>query len=577
MEIEFSKGLNVLIGENNTGKSAVIDALSVIFSLGDQKKEVYITKDDFHKNIINGEIKQYKDILFEIEFDGLSDEEQAIFCEMLSLRDDGAFILKLSVEFELTDKNKVRLKGFYGGDDEEKRVPNELLDLLDHVYLVALRDYNHELSPRRGSRIGQLFLKIESKEEKQKEHAERLHNYLESDNDWKNLINRGKEKINSHFEHLSLVYEPNKVEIELVPLEFQKLVENLQLKIPLEINSADTDSEKRIFFDLSQIGLGYGNLIYISTVLGDLIERKETEPYVYSALLIEEPEAHIHPQLQSVLFKYLEKITEKGVQVFVTSHSPTITAKTTLDSIIVLHKNRENKIMALPLRKCPLDNSEKLKLQRFLDVTKCQLFFAKGVILVEGISEALLLPIFARIMGDEYELDRNGIEIVNIGGVAFEPFAKLFNNEDVGKRLNVRCSIITDGDEHRNGGIISSRANNVRELESGNLKVFLAKNTFEYELVVAGDRNWEIIKNIYFSQHPRTDIAGSSIEEKAKDFLDKLDRNRDKALLAQLLAERLENNPEEKSQITVPRYIKGAIRWVIRHENSIDRGTEGNS
>ena len=577
LEIEFSKGLNVLIGENNTGKSAVIDALSVIFSLGDQKKEVYITKDDFHKNISYGEVTQYRDVVFEVEFDGLSDEEKAIFYEMLSLKDDGTFALKLTVEFELTDKNKVRLKGFYGGDDEEKKIPYDLLDLLDYVYLVALRDYNRELSPRRGNRLGGLFLKIESSKEKQKEHAERLHNYLESDNDWQDLIIRGEKKINSHFEHLSLVYEPNKVEIELVPLEFQELVENLELKIPLEVNSVDSDTQKRIIFDLSQIGMGYGNLIYISTVLGDLIERKKAEPYVYSALLIEEPEAHIHPQLQSVLFKYLEKITKEGVQVFVTSHSPTITAKTTLDSIIVLHKNRENRIMVLPLRKCPLDNNEKLKLQRFLDVTKCQLFFAKGVILVEGISEALLLPVFAQIMGERYNLEKNGIEVVNIGGTAFEPFAKLFNNEEADKRLNIRCSMITDGDEHRDNETLLSRVKKAKELEGGNIKVFLAKNTFEYELISASEKNSEIIMGIYAELHPHTNIAGSTIEEKAKEFLDKLDTNKDKALLAQLLAELLENNSEEKSQFVVPQYIQNAIKWVMPYEHTIDRRTEESS
>ena len=574
LDIDFSEGLNVLIGENNTGKSAVIDALSVILGMGSQRKEVYITKEDFHKKSDDGEVKQFKNILFELEFGGLNTEEQAIFYDLLSISDNRTFTLKVTVEFELTDKNRVRLKKFYGGDDEEKKIPNELLDLLDYVYLVALRDYNRELSPRRGSRIGQLFLKIEPEREKQKTHAQRLQNYLENDSEWQNLINKGKKKINSHFRQLSLTDEPKEVEIELVPLEFQELVENLQLKIPLvtEIERGD-----KILFNLSQIGMGYGNLIYIATVLGDLVERRKAEPYSFSALLIEEPEAHIHPQLQSVLFKYLEIITNEGVQVFVTSHSPTITAKTSLDSIIVLHKDRERKIKAFPLRKCSLGDKDKLKLQRFLDVTKCQLFFAKGVILVEGISEALLLPVFAQIMGERYNLEKNGIEVVNIGGTAFEPFAKLFNNGEADKRLNIRCSMITDGDEHRYSGTLSSRAEKAKELEGGNLKVFLAKNTFEYELISASEKNSEIIMGIYAELHSQTNITGSTIEEKAKEFLDKLDTNKDKALLAQLLAELLENSSEEKSQFVVPQYIQNAIKWVMPYEHSIDRRTEKSS
>ena len=134
------------------------------------------------------------------------------------------------------------------------------------------------------------------------------------------------------------------------------------------------------------------------------------EKEAYIALLIEEPEAHLHPQLQNIFFNYLNKLNKSGFQIFVTSHSPTITAKADLDSLIVLQE-QEDKIFALSIKKTNLDDSNKnicanswmLGGDRNGDfhsqLTKSQLFFSNGVILVEGISEALLLPVFSKIMG----------------------------------------------------------------------------------------------------------------------------------------------------------------------------------
>jgi putative ATP-dependent endonuclease of OLD family len=131
---------------------------------------------------------------------------------------------------------------------------------------------------------------------------------------------------------------------------------------------------------------------------------KELYNEAYVSLLIEEPEAHLHPQLQNIFFNYLNKLDKFGFQIFVTSHSPTITAKAALDSLVVLQE-KEKQIVTFSLKKSNLNNLNKKYLQKFLDVTKSQLFFSNGVILVEGISEALLLPVFSKIMGNEYDIE----------------------------------------------------------------------------------------------------------------------------------------------------------------------------
>src|SRR5699024_11441202 len=129
----------------------------------------------------------------------------------------------------------------------------------------------------------------------------------------------------------------------------------------------------------------------------------------YIALLDEEPEAHLHPQLQYILFNYLNKLDGNVIQLFVTSHSPTITAKADINTIMVL-QNQNNTVYSLPLRNIDLSKNNKNYLSKFLDVSRSQLFFANGVMLVEGISEALLITEFSSLLGPEFVMEKKGVE-----------------------------------------------------------------------------------------------------------------------------------------------------------------------
>jgi len=380
------------------------------------------------------------------------------------------------------------------------------------------------------------------------------------------LIEEGKDKVNEHLKETSMTGKEQNVEIDFLPFEFRRIVDNLRIQTPVYSEDIIENVDKQKYFELNQNGLGYNNLIYIATVLGDLKRQKELEKEAYVALLIEEPEAHLHPQLQNIFFNYLGKLNEIGFQIFVSSHSPTITAKADLDSLIVLQE-QENEITSLSIKKSNLDDTNKKYLRKFLDVTKCQLFFANGVILVEGISEALLIPVFSEIVGTDYSIEKKGVELINVNGVAFDHFGKLFNSEDTGIRLNCRCAILTD-DDRTGDGEISSRAANAKELENGLLKVLLAEKTFEIELFKSGN-NKDVLLDIFKEMHP---IAagrieeGASIEEHADNFLKKVDSNKAKSELAHRLAIKLESDAESKDNFTVPDYIRDAIKWVVKGE-----------
>jgi len=569
----FDKGLNIIIGENNSGKTAIIDALRICFSYGNQWRDIYIRKDDFYideENIESENTPIEFDLIFEIE----KEEESGLFYDLLVQKDNKQ---ELQMHFyyyiqEIKGTEKVKYK-IWGGENEGQQITPDVLDLINFVYLNPLRDAVNALRPVRWNRLGELFSNIVTDkqgkiidQQKRKELATKITSFYKKNDDWTNLIESGKEKINEHLNKTSIEGKEQNIDIDFLPFEFRRIVDNLRIQFPFfKDDKINGDLKKQKYLQISQNGLGYNNLLYFATVLGDLTNKKEyVEPEAYYSLLIEEPEAHLHPQLQNIFFNYMNALNKKGIQIFITSHSPTITAKVDLNSLIIL-QSHQRKIYSLSLRESELKETNKKYLAKFLDVTKSQLFFSNGTILVEGISEALLLPVFSRIMGKEYDIEKKGIEIVNINGVAFEHFAKLYNSDDEDKRLASKCAIITDDDRNKETEEISSRAKKAEKFKGGNLKVCLGEITFEYELFIAGN-NEDVILEIYRKMHSRTKFNQDSKKERAKFLIEKLKDFKDKSELAHCLAIKLDEDIDARNKFKVPNYIQDAIKWVVKGE-----------
>jgi len=565
--IDFNKGVNILIGENNSGKTAVLDALRVCLSYGKQWRDIWVSVNNFHLDKNDPEAA-IEDIEFHLYFVIEDEVEAGIYNDFLSVGEDGSQELQIHFRYYIEERNGIKKVRYnvWGGDNEGQSITPNVLDLIYFIHLDALRNAVHHLKPVRGNRLGELYSKIVTDEDTQELLSGKVRNALNDDTEWNTLIEEGKDKVNEHLKETTITGKEQNVEIDFLPFEFRRIVDNLRIQTPVYSEDIIENGDKQKYFELYQNGLGYNNLIYIATVLGDLKRQKELEKEAYVALLIEEPEAHLHPQLQNIFFNYLDKLNEIGFQIFVSSHSPTITAKADLDSLIVFQE-QESEITSVSIKKSNLDDTNKKYLRKFLDVTKCQLFFANGVILVEGISEALLIPVFSEIVGTDYNIEKKGVELINVNGVAFDHFGKLFNSEDADIRLNCRCVILTDDDRTEDGEIYS-RAANAKELENGLLKVLLAEKTFEIELFKAGN-NKNLLLDVFREIHPIAAgriAEGASIEEHADSFLEKVNSNKAKSELAHRLAIKLESNAELRNGFTVPDYIVDAIKWVVKGE-----------
>jgi len=648
LAITFNKGINIIVGENNAGKSAVIDALRICLSQGKQWRDIGIrNEEDFH--IAGSEIS---DILAPIEF-GLqfkieNDEDRHFFNSMVwqNPADVNDQNIQLHFRYYLVTNPKglKNLKWKIWGGNLEGNVPdaNEL-QLIFYTYLAPLRNAEMELKPyARENKVTSLFRELTKyqitvdgqKVDKELSKAEKdlLAGKLQAVVDaegWADLIRTGENFLNEHLGLADIRNKSSRVHLKLIEYQYDNIIKGMLTHKPVygqELLVGENATKQR-FFDVSQNGLGENNLIYASAVLGDLKNRRDEKKEHYYALLIEEPEAHLHPQRQNTFFNYLNNLQDLGIQLFITSHSPTITAKSNLNHLIVLQK-QPKVTTTFTIRQSALSDKNKTFLRKFLDVTKSQLFFSNGTVLVEGISEALLLPVFAKMVREEFDLDRNGIEVINISGVAFEPFAKLYNAPNVEDRLPSKCVLLTDNDQGQinhthfldavvgidaaiakqifrdlilagiidqnnrvcyvaphpvinlgtNGphlphvtqvlvnrtAAIAARAQLAAAMIGGNLHVELSKYTFEYELICAGEANWRLVLGIYKQMHPQTTFLDSthSLHARALQFLEKLDSNKDKSMLAENLAFLLEKR-HKKTAFLVPAYITRAINHLL--------------
>jgi len=609
---KFNKNLTVIVGENGTGKSAIIDAIRVLLS-EDEFGRIGIGESDFHRELTKeAKEKGVEKIIIQGNFSSLDEIEQVAYLPWLSYNDNSKATLNVEIENKEDVFGKYRWNK-WGNETKSGVFEAELVEAIRCIYLPPLRNAPEKLQAYRGSRLARLIRNITNNDkEKQavlEDKANQFNKELLRNEDIQKIDKIIKEKV---IDAVGSVFGQDAM-IQFSEVNFNRIIERLKLlfypNLSLRESNGDSTADKyKMFRELDENSLGYNNILYLATVLAELEGLKKEETFL-KILLIEEPEAHLHPQLQTKLLQYLKEQSKlNNFQIIVTTHSPVIAASVGLDAIKVITLNsKSNNPDFCELTKTGLSKDSKYFIERWLDITKSTLLFARGVLFVEGIAEALIIPELASQVIQENHASFNtekkpktledfGVSIININGIFFDHFMQLFSGYSKDEngfidseidKINIRCAGITDNDPDKELYPTPTNPETgknrclflIDELKSNseNCRLFTNLKTFEYDLALEGENiktlNKIILDNIatdgslkeQSEEYEKVNWSGKSVEEKkdaAKWILERLENSNPigKGEFAQKLSYKIHS---EGIELSVPEYIKESIKWVI--------------
>lgn len=424
--VRFHEGVNVLVGENDSGKTAIVDAIR--YALKTQSGEfIQFDDKDFFQDINGNRKDEFK---IECVFDGLNEQDSGLFWEWLSWNDDKTKYL-LKVWLFAKRKDNVIMPSFSAGiEGQADRMDAEARELLKVVYFKPLRDALTDMTHGYKSRLAQILGAHELFKTQKDEHGNNAKHKLETD--YESL----KQEIENYFQeggngaiitgdinaflknHFLLNGDPRSAQIKLTGGELTDILRLLDLV--MEGNKS---------------GLGTLNLLCIAAEMLLFNNQKKG----LKLALVEELEAHLHPQYQLRLIDYISS-QQNNEQFILSTHSITLASKIKLENLIVLKDKEAYPMSADYTMMSPADYKF---LERFLDATKANLFFAKGLIMVEGDAENLLVPAMAEVL--ERPLYKYGVSVVNVGSTAYKRYVNIFKRKDE-KAFNMPIAVISDLD-----------------------------------------------------------------------------------------------------------------------------------
>lgn len=442
LSLKLKPGLNLLVGPNDAGKTAIIDIPRfVLTTRGDEFVRLEIN--DFH---VDQKGERASELLIRCTFDGLSPDEESRFLEWCS-NEIGTLRLHVTLRANLRKKAgggyMVVSQCRAGKVGDGPSVDGELREYIKATYLRPLRDVERELRSGRRSRLSRILGTLPLMANEEKEAPEGAPATLKDilcradiDIDNNEAVKTVQTLVNeTYLSDLSFSGDPLSATLGLgLKGSFDQLLERLELS--LDPSPGQTQRVMR--------GLGYNNLLFMAAELLLLQSDSDQVPF----LLIEEPEAHLHPQHQTLFMQVLtarcqpvaEDAASQQVQVLLSTHSPQLAASAELESVSMVISQT---VYPLTKGQTRLQNDDYAFLRRFLDATKANLFFARGVVIVEGDAENILLPAIAKKIGKSFA--KYGVSIVNVGHRGLFRYSRILQRQD-GSEMHIPVSLIPDRD-----------------------------------------------------------------------------------------------------------------------------------